>query len=576
MSNDYKTWIKHLKGTPDGNALNSMTQDEIKDAFSGNIAFGTGGLRGIMGPGTNRLNFYTVERVTQGLAKTILSKELPKSVCVAYDTRFNSDIFAQAVCRVFSAFGIAVYTFDKPVPTPTLSFAIRQMKLGWGVVITASHNPQEYNGYKVYNNHGVQVTDKTANEITKAIDSVDFFETLPQNNENKNTPIITIGKELEEAYINDIISFATPRHCEEHSDAAIHIPNSKSTFPFIYSALHGAGANAVPAVLKKLGYNPICIQQEPDGAFGGLKTPNPEEPIVYEKAIEAAEKNNAKMLLATDPDCDRVGVLIKTGNGFETLNGNQIGALLIDYLVKTRGVTSGDTVITTIVSGLLGELISKEHGLEFKRLLTGFKYIGEYAEQLPENKRFFFGYEESYGFLAGDGARDKDAVISSALIVKMADYYDQKGMTLLDRWEELSKKHGYCLENLHSIEIPISKQKEIMTTLRCSITTETHTDTPKNPTSKTNNPRLSTFNFQFSTLTTTNLNKTEDFLSGSNELPPSDVIKLIFEDNSWAAIRPSGTEPKIKLYTGVTAKTKEKAKASLQNLTETLLKYFYG
>ena len=551
MVESYNKWKEHLEGTADGKTLVAMTQDEIADAFSGNIAFGTGGLRGVMGLGTNRLNLYTVRRVTQGLAKTILSNEFPKSVCVAYDTRFNSDIFAQEVCNVFSSFGIAVYMFDKPVPTPALSFAIRHLKLGWGVAITASHNPQEYNGYKVYNHQGVQVTDQTASEITKSIESVEFFEPLPGNN---NAHITTLGAELMDAYLNDIVSYVNNN---QHSQDKLELPpdniSKQTDYPFVYSALHGAGAYAVPDVLKRLGYSPICIQQEPDGAFGGLKTPNPEEPVVYEKAINAAEENKAKMLLATDPDCDRVGVLIKTDRSeadskakiskskeFETLNGNQIGALLIDYLAETHGVQPGDTVITTIVSGLLGELISKKHGLEFKRLLTGFKYIGEYAEQLPKGKQFFFGYEESYGFLAGDGARDKDAVIATALIVKMADRYGQSRKTLLERWEELSEEHGYCLEDLHSANVPQNKQKEIMTKLRTGINIE-------------------------------DLTKTEDYLQGYNNLPTADVLKLVFEDKSWAAIRPSGTEPKIKLYTGTTAETKEKAKTSLKKLTETLL-----
>jgi len=559
MNDNYNNWLQHLEGTPDGEALKKMMEPEIADAFSGNIAFGTGGLRGIMGLGTSRLNRYTVERVTHGLAKTILSKDYPKSVCVAYDTRFSSDIFAQNVCNVLSTHGITTYIFDKPVPTPMLSFAIRYLKLGWGISITASHNPQEYNGYKVYNHQGVQVTDELASEITKSIETVDFFEKLPDEpvipidhtcsvldtESTRNPPknlITTIDTALEEAYKNDILSYINNPLQKQ--------PDPPSNFPFVYSALHGAGANAIPDVLRKLGYDPICIQQEPDGAFGGIITPNPEEPIVYEKAIETAKQSNAKLLLATDPDCDRVGVLVRTTTNeittFEILNGNQIGALLIDYLIKTRGVNPGDTVITTIVSGLLGELISKKHGLEFKRLLTGFKYIGEDAEQLPESKKFFFGYEESYGFLAGDGARDKDAVIATALIVKMADSYNKENKTLLDRWEELSEEHGYCMENLHSAEVPQSKQQEIMKKLRTG-----------------SNQKIE------------GLTKTEDFLPGLNVLPPADVIKLTFDNKSWAAIRPSGTEPKIKLYTGVIAKTKEEAKTSLHELTEMLLSLLF-
>jgi phosphoglucomutase len=459
--------------------------------------------------------------VTHGLARVVLSHEFPKSVGVAYDTRHHSAEYAQTVCDVLAAYGISVYIFDRPVPTPTLSFAIRHLKLGWGVVITASHNPKEYNGYKVYDCNGVQLTDRMANEVTEAIELVDYFEPIPEGHQGLVT---VVGSVIESAYREDIISFT--RREQKPVD-----------FLLTYSALHGTGANMVPSVLEQLGFTSICIQQNPDGDFGGLETPNPEEAIVYEKAIEEANKHGAKMLLATDPDCDRVGVLIKTQSGYIPLDGNQIGALLIDYLVQTRGVSAGDTVVTTIVSGLLGEHVSKFYGLDFVRLLTGFKYIGEYAVQLPKNKRFFFGYEESYGFLAGDGARDKDAVIASALIAQMGVFYDSKKMTLFDRWHELSQKYGYCVETLKSAALPLSKQKEIMDALRNGI----HLD---------------------------GLVKTEDYLTGINGLPPADVLKLYFADGSWAAIRPSGTEPKIKLYTGVCEKSLDLAKETLEMLTK--------
>ena len=560
----YTTWKTQLANTPDGDALDRMTTEEITDAFSGNLSFGTGGLRGVMGLGTNRMNRYTVERVTHGLAKTILSKTFPKSVGVAYDVRHSSAEFARNVCDTLSAYGIETYIFSRPMPTPTLSFAIRYLGLGWGVVITASHNPREYNGYKVYDSKGIQLTDQMAAEVTNAIETVNFFETPP---EDKHIQTNTINPETEKAYLEQIVSYAkstlmqteikkleSPAHPPSPlsnplpPDTSLSSPDpypltadpSDASLVLVYSALHGTGANTIPDVLRMLGFNPICIQQNPDGDFGGLKTPNPEEPIVYAKAIEEAEKKSAKLLCATDPDCDRVGVMVKTDNGFKMLTGNQIGALLIDYLVQSRGVSPGDTVISTIVSGLLGELVAKSYGLEFKRLLTGFKYIGEYAEQLPDNMRFFFGYEESYGFLAGDGARDKDAVISVALIAQMAEYYNKKTMTLLDRWQELSEEHGYCLETLHSASVPQSRQKEIMEKLR---------EAP---------------DFE-------GLAKTEDYLQGLNGLPRSDVIKLYFNNGGWAAIRPSGTEPKIKLYTGIRAKTLEEAEKSLETITNKLL-----
>jgi len=524
MSNTFSAWKDALKGTSDEQILDTLTPEQVEDAFSGNISFGTGGLRGIMGIGTNRINRYTVERVTIGLAKTILSSDAPKSVGVAFDTRHNSAEFAEIVCKTLGACGIETYSFDKPMPTPALSHAIRFLGLGWGVVLTASHNPQEYNGYKVYDRHGVQLTDKMAKTVTDSINTVDFFEPLP--GAAHSSPKIFESTVID-AYLEQIITYVGSN-------------NTPSEFPFVYSALHGAGASVVPAILERLGFPPICVQLEPDGAFGGLKTPNPEEPVVYEESLAKAKKTNAKLLLATDPDCDRVGVMVKTEDGFELLTGNQIGALLIDYLAKTKGVSKGDTVISTIVSGTLGEAVAMSNGLEFVRLLTGFKYIGEHIINLPKDKHFFFGFEESYGYLAGDGAKDKDAVLASVLIVKMAEFYNSKGLTLLDRWLELSEKHGFHLEGLYSANIAQKKQREIMETLR----------------SKT---------------AISGVTKLVDYAMGFDGLPLADVIKLFFDDGAWAAIRPSGTEPKLKLYTGVRAKTHEEAKKSLKSLTNKLL-----
>ena len=512
--------------------------------------FGTGGLRGIMGDEPGNINGKIIQCATHGLAKVILSSDAPKSVGIAYDTRYNSAEFAQITCDTFSAFGIEVYVFDRPIPTPTLSFAIRHLKLGWGVCITASHNPQEYSGYKVYDEHGVQVTDYLATKIADSINSVGVDEKVSPV---RKELIKRFDDKVAETYLEQIVSYV------QYPKSYTLNPNP---YPLIYSALHGAGASAVPTVLERLGFSPVCIQQNPDGAFGGLKTPNPEESVVYEKAVAKATESNAKLILATDPDCDRVGVMVKTEDGFELLNGNQIGALLIDYLAQTKGVQKGDTVITTIVSGLLGELVAKEHGLEFVRLLTGFKYIGEYIVNLPEDKHFFFGYEESYGYLTGDGAKDKDAVIASALIVKMAEYYDQKGMTLTDRLAELNEKHGYCLESLHSLNIPQDKQKEIMSRLRESISNLDSVMPVDNVKS-------------LDTVT-----RSEDYILGTHGLPKADVLKLYFNDcnglpniEAWVAIRPSGTEPKLKLYVVVRAGTYEDAKEILGMLKEMMFVY---
>jgi len=501
------------------------------------ILFGTGGVRGVMGDGDGFINRHVIQYVTHGLAKYIIASDAPKSVGVAYDTRFNSTDFAQVVCEVLSAFDIKVCIYDKPMPTPALSHAIRIMGLGWGVCITASHNPQEYNGYKVYDRHGVQVTDRIVAEITESINAVDMGDIIPAI---KNGHINKFDNKIIETYFEQIISFVQPE-------------NDLSEYSFVYSALYGAGANAVPVVLERLGFSPICIQQNPDGAFGGLKTPNPEEPVVYGKALAEAEKANTKLILATDPDCDRVGVMVKTDEGYVLLNGNQIGALLIDYLAQTRGVSKGNNatscgvVISTIVSGQLGELVANSYGLNFVRLLTGFKYIGEYIVNLPKDKQFFFGYEESYGFLAGDGALDKDAVIASALIVKMAVFYDRKGKTLLDRWHELCEKHGYCMESLHSLKVSQEEQKDIMSKLRSGLSIK-------------------------------GVTWTEDYLHGIKGLPSADVFMLYFTgdsktlyNNAWVAIRPSGTEPKLKIYTSAHADTYDASKEAIKVLNNRII-----
>jgi len=499
------------------------------------IIFGTGGVRGIMGDSDGFLNLKIIRRVTHGLAKVILASDAPKSVGVAYDTRRNSYEFAQEVCRVLSAFDIKVYYFAQPMPTPILSHAIQMMDLGWGVCITASHNPQEYNGYKVYDKYGVQLTDKMAKTVADSINSLCDNEKIHDENQNL---IRQFSSDILDNYFNQIIDY-------------IGSEQPGCDFKFIYSALHGAGANAVPEIFKRLGYRPVSIQQEADSAFGGLKTPNPEEPVVYEKALFEAEKSDVKLIIATDPDCDRVGVMVKTSPGFELLNGNQIGALLIDYIAShVKGALPGDTVVSTIVSGQLGEFVTKDYGMEFVRLLTGFKYIGEYIVNLPENNKFFFGYEESFGFLAGNGAKDKDAVIASALIVKMAAYYDSIGMTLLDKWFELSEKHGYCLETLHSFNVTPDKQKELMAKLRSG---ELFSDDEA---------------VRF-----------EDYKDGLNGLPSADVIKLYFGNadtvtgyKKWAAIRPSGTEPKLKVYVGVCDKTYDAATEALEMISSKILR----
>lgn len=515
------------------NLLETEKWDELSDSFYKDLSFGTGGLRGIIGPGTNRINIYTVGKATQGLSN-YLKKTYPGQiikVAVSYDSRNMSSTFAQTVADVFSANDITVYLFSSLRPTPELSFAIRELGCQSGVMITASHNPKEYNGYKAYWYDGGQLVSPHDKNV---IDEVNIL-TIDQVLFSKKAELIkVIDQEIDNLYIDKLVSLSLkPDAVKQEKDLKI-----------VYSSIHGTGITIVPEVLKKWGFENIHVvasQAEPDGNFPTVVYPNPEEEEAMSIGLKEAEKIHADLLLATDPDSDRVGVAVRNLEGkFILLNGNQIGSLLVDYVLSSRKelglLKSNDYTCKTIVTTNLISDISSDYKVNCYEVLTGFKYIGELMTNLLEKETFLVGGEESYGFLVGDLVRDKDAVVSCAFVAEMTAYYKAKGKTLFEALVSLYIKYGFYKEKLVSLtktgQQGAEEIKAIMFRLR--------TATPK--TLGTNTVTLLQ---DYENRITTDL-KTGTQTSIS--LPKSDVLQFILEDGSVVSVRPSGTEPKIKFY----------------------------
>lgn len=549
-------WREYLRKN-DPNMLREMeeqSEQEAVEAFAGKMAFGTGGLRSVLGAGPARMNRYTVARATQGLAQAVLAGDAPKTVAIAYDTRKNSDVFARVAAETLMGNGIRVVLWPQPVPTPLLSYTVRKLGLGWGIVITASHNPKQYNGYKVYDRRGVQVIPEQAKVIMEQIETVEFFQNPALSlEEGEKRGLLIRPDGVMDGFLNELYALL-PR-------TALTAQKARN-LPVVYSGLHGTGAIPVSAMLKRQGFdNLTCIQMNPDSDFGGLYMPNPEDPRVYAEALKAAEKTGAKMLMATDPDCDRVGVQVLHDGGFVALNGNQIGALLIDYLLTTRreqgALQPKETLVTTIVSGMLGQCIAKAGGVDVQQVLTGFKFIGDKAEDFPaQGRHFFFGYEESYGYLTGDLARDKDAVLAVALVAEMAVYYNEMGKDLYQRLMELYEQYGYYVESTLSKSVAgldfMDKIAAIMARFR-------------DPALKKlgDLPILAVEDYAVGTRT----EKTGAVTA--LDVPRADVLKLFFETGTLA-VRPSGTEPNIKFYCSVSGRTLQQAQDNLAALRAAL------
>ena len=542
----------------------STDEKEIEERFYRNLEFGTAGLRGIIGAGTNRMNVYTVRKATQGLAMYINdcgSEAAKRGVVISYDSRLYSDLFALEAAKVLAGNGIKAYLFDRLNPVPTLSFAVRHLNCIAGIMITASHNPAKYNGYKVYWEDGAQMPPLYADKVLSYIESIDIFEDIKIMDKVEAVTqdlLVKIGEQVETAYLNEVVKQSTGNNNIISLGDKLHV---------VYTPFHGAGNIPVRKILKMIGIDNVHVvkeQEEPDPQFSTVKSPNPENPEGFVYAEKLAYDLDASFIIGTDPDCDRVGVMVKNPDGkFIPLTGNQIGSLLMDFVANQR--TADNTMpknpiaVKTIVSTPMAEKIANNYGIEMKNVLTGFKYIGEIIKNLEEKgeeDRYILGFEESYGYLAGTYARDKDAVVASMLISEMAAYYAVKGMTLYDAMQALYEKYGYFREVQKSITLEgidgIERIKGFMKHLK------------ENPIAETDGKKVVSFS---------DYSKSEKInaLTGEKEtinLPKADVLEYVLEDGRRFIIRPSGTEPKIKFYFFVEGKTNEDA----ENLMNSLMK----
>ena len=528
------------------NELEAIKEDdnEIFERFRCNLDFGTGGLRGIMGAGTNRMNRYTVGRATLGLAQRLnRMKTGAKSVAIAFDTRLNSTFFASVSADVLSANGIDVYLFDRPVPTPVLSFAVRYLKCDAGIVVTASHNPKQYNGYKVYDETGCQLNLDDANDLIGYINKIEDWAQIPTAGNAKK--IHTVGAAVLKAYSGEVLK-----------QSRISDKEAKANLKVVYSSLHGTGLLPVTDVLAEDGFTQVTVVREQavqDGHFPTVKSPNPEERAALSMGLELARATDADILLGTDPDSDRVGIGVKCKDGeYRLMTGNQVGAMLVDFVLANTDMKrfgkKVPTVVKTIVTGELGADAAKDHGADVVNVLTGFKFIGDRMNRYEagkENRAYVMGYEESYGYLVGEHARDKDAVVTVMLICEMAASFKAKGMTLDVYLDSLYQKHGFYLDTLDSKTYEgaagMEKIQNLMKDLRA------------NGVSYLSEPSTQV-----------------DYTKGIDDLPQADVLKYLFKDGSWAAVRPSGTEPKIKFYYSVKAPSREEAEVRLNRIRQAL------
>lgn len=522
---------------------NINDEKEIEDRFYKDLEFGTGGLRGIIGEGTNRLNIYTIGKATEGLSKYLRKNFSEPKVVIAYDSRNMSKEFAKHAADVLTSNNIRVYLFQELTPTPVLSYAVRELGCACGIVITASHNPKEYNGYKVYGEDGGQVTDKVAKEI------IDFVNESEICNINPRDELLTyVGEDIYTTYMEKIKSLSIRRDLVREKAKDLNI---------IYTPIHGSGNKPVRRALKELGYEKVKVVKEqelPNGNFPTVKVPNPEYSEVFSLALEMSKEEEPDIIIGTDPDCDRMGVMIKDRIGdYKVLTGNQVGVLLSHYIISAlkeeNRLPSNGAIIKTIVTTDMIKPIAKDYNIDVPEVLTGFKYIGEMIGRFEasNSNEFLFGFEESYGYLSGDFVRDKDAVIASTLVCEMTLYYKSMGKTLYEALIDLYGTYGYYKEKLVSRDLKgIDGMKKI-------------------------NDIMDKIRGQFNNFGHLHVENKIDYKEGVNGLPKSNVVKFIFEDNSYFVIRPSGTEPKIKIYLGVKGNSNSEADNKLQGLQREVL-----
>ncbi len=552
----YRRWLKRATADKDiSEELKAMTEADTEDAFYRDLAFGTGGLRGVIGAGTNRMNVYTVAKASQGLADYV-KKSFPEcrwKIAVSYDSRIKSDLFAQVAAGVFAANGIRVYVYKELMPTPCLSYAVRSLGCSAGIMVTASHNPSRYNGYKVYGADGCQITTEAAAEILAEIEKLDIFDDVKNTDysiDSADGLISCISDDVYTAFVEEVKKQSVLFGDEINRDVSI-----------VYSPLNGTGLKPVLRTLKESGYTNITVvseQEQPDGSFPTCPYPNPEIKEAMALGMEYAAKYHADLLLATDPDCDRVGIAVKNESGeYVLLSGNETGMLLLDYICSQRlrhGRMPEDPVLVkTIVTIDMAERIAAKYGVRTVNVLTGFKFIGEQIGLLEKQGKadsYIFGFEESYGYLSGSYVRDKDAVDGSFLICEMLAYYKTRGISLLDRLNELYGEFGYCLNTLHSFTFEGSAGFEKMQAIMAKFHEGLDTIGPKK------------------VLTTL------DYSKGLDGLPKSDVLKYLLDGNCSVTVRPSGTEPKLKTYISISAEDKETAIEIEQKVVEALKEYF--
>ncbi|WP_062490264.1 phospho-sugar mutase [Paenibacillus sp. 32O-W] len=531
----------------------SGQKKEIEDRFYRDLEFGTGGLRGVMGAGTNRMNVYTVGKATQGLAEWLLQRESAPSVVIAHDSRNRSPEFALHAALVLAANGIKAYLFPSLRPTPQLSYTVRSLKASGGIVVTASHNPPEYNGYKVYGADGCQLVPAAAEQVIAAIRQVQSFDQvkrLSREEAEQKGLLQWLGEREDQDYVKAVTAQSLNRELLQGELG--------ERFAVVYTPLHGAGNIPVREVLREAGFRRVSVvpeQEQPDGYFSTVKSPNPEEREAFELAIELARKVDADIIIGTDPDCDRMGAVVRNHEGeYIALTGNQSGALMIYYVLsqlKEQGrLPENGVVVKTIVTSEMGADIARHFGAEVDNTLTGFKYIGEKMTQYEKSgeKTFLFGYEESYGYLTGTYARDKDAVVASLLICEAAAYYSRQGKSLYDVLLELYEQFGYYQEHLESRTLKgidgVQKIQAIMEDWRTNAPAEVAGVT---------------------------VNRVLDYQGGLDGLPPENVLKFLLADGSWFCLRPSGTEPKIKVYFAVKGSSREDASAKVARLTKAVM-----
>lgn len=532
----YEYWLTFDDNTK--NELESITdKKEIEDRFYKDLEFGTGGLRGIMGAGANRMNKYTVGKATKGLCEYLKNEFAgEKSVVIAYDSRNNSKAFAECAAEVLCYNGIKTFLFEEIMPTPVLSFSVRYLNCNAGIVITASHNPKEYNGYKVYDKYGCQLVPQYADKVISYINNVKDIKSVKHMNLNmalSNGYLTYIGDEVLNSYISEVEKMA--------------VYKETSNLKIVYTPLHGTGNIPVRKVLSDMSFDVSVVKEQAvaDGNFTTVRSPNPEEKDALNMALEQAKRANADLVIGTDPDCDRVGVGVLHNGEYTLLTGNQTGALLVDFYLKFKkqSLNPKSTLVKTIVTNDLGAEIARKNGLNVVETLTGFKYIGDQItkyEKTGENE-FLIGYEESYGYLVGTYARDKDAVVASMLICEMAAYYKKNKMTLVDALNVLYSEYGFYLDALDSFVLKgkdgASRIKNIMSYFRAN--------------------KATVF---------PNITDVKDYSTGIGDLPKSNVLKFFLKGGSWIAVRPSGTEPKLKIYYSVRGIDSSTCERSLQNI----------